>query len=96
MQSLMPEALGLSEFVRTYFIALFFLGLFAVACLYSAAYFAWVTATPMPPEQLPSVRFAAYAWFGGFVLAALAFVGVTIRLIGVRRADRRSVLPSKA
>ena len=79
-----------------YVIALLFLALFAVFCLYSAAYFAWATATPMPVEQLPSVRFAAYAWFGGFMLTLLAFVGVTARFIAVRRADRHAVLPSKA
>ena len=82
--------------MRKYVIALLFIALFAAFCLYSAAYFAWVTATPMPPEQLPSVRFSAYAWFGGFVLALFAFAGVTVRLILLRRADRQSVLPSKA
>lgn len=54
--------------------------LFVAACgsCYSAAFHAWLTATPLSSEQLAAHQRYFYCWFAAAVVTCLAGVGVLI------------------
>jgi len=59
--------------------------------LYAWIYYAWVSATPVSPEILPSVKLYATIWFSGFILDLVAFVAVSARLAYLYARRKKSM-----
>ena len=65
--------------------ALILVSLFA---LYSAAYFGWLTATPLSPSQLKRCQYDYYCWFSIFIISFLSGISVIARMVWLRRNFR--------
>jgi len=50
----------------------------AFSC-YHTAFYAWLTATPLPSGELATVQCLFYCWFAATILAFFAGVGVLVR-----------------
>jgi hypothetical protein len=68
-----------------YWIILAVLILGGLYCLYAAAFFAWVTATPLSPESLHCAQSLCYRWFWGFIGTVGLFISTAVRMVYVYR-----------
>jgi hypothetical protein len=48
---------------------------------YQAAYWAWVTATPVTPERLEAAQHRAYAWLAVAMACAVVVVTMLVRAV---------------
>ncbi len=54
------------------------LAMLAMCGLYQAAYFLWLSLTPITPERLTHVTLACYFWLGITLLALLGGIGMLV------------------
>ena len=73
-----------------YIMMLLFGILFTAFAILSTIYYAWLTATPLGPEQLRQAQGSFYGWLFTSVLALGSTVGVIVRMILFQRARYRA------
>jgi hypothetical protein len=67
-----------------YFVALAVFFLLGAYGLYFLLFYVWLTATPLPPGQLPVAQHRTELWFATFCAVALGTVAVVARMIYIR------------
>jgi hypothetical protein len=59
--------------------------LISLAALYSAAFYAWVTATPVTPERLRRAQLLCYGSVAAFLVSATIAIVIVVRMRRNRR-----------
>jgi len=62
--------------------------LVTIYAAYETAYFAWLTATPLLPGQLPKMQRHAYFWFAVFFIGLVGVIASGIRWWLANKRDR--------
>jgi len=70
------------------FVALVVLVLFGAFALLSAIYCAWLTATPLAPQDLHKAQFHYYLWLVTFAITVVLSIVTLIRMIRRRKEQR--------
>ena len=68
-----------------YWISLVLLIAFDAYCLYATMFFAWVTATPVAPENLKRAQMLAQNWSIAFLATSATIILLIIRMVRLRR-----------
>lgn len=75
--------------MRKYWITTILLTLIILYCGYATAFFAWVTATPVSPENLRRAQMLSLIWFAGLMAGTLLLIAVVFRMVHLHRLNMK-------